>query len=239
MNITYLGHSGFLAETDAAYYLFDYIRGTLPPFKEEKALYVFASHWHEDHFSREIFGDVIYARAERYFISRDIPDHCRETGAEWFGDAAGKITITDADTEYGFLYGRVTTLRSTDEGVAFAVREDGGAAVYHAGDLNWWHWEGEPDPWNPDMEKAYQTEIGKLKGQTFDAAFVPLDPRLEDAYWYGLGYFEDQVSARHIFPMHFWNDYSVIPRYLREHRAEDRKYGEIHLITKENESYEI
>ena len=30
MKITYLGHSGFLAETDDAYFLFDYYKGTMP-----------------------------------------------------------------------------------------------------------------------------------------------------------------------------------------------------------------
>lgn len=33
---------------------------------------------------------------------------------------------------------------STDEGVAFLVTAEG-RTVFHAGDLNWWHWEGE-DP---------------------------------------------------------------------------------------------
>ena len=49
MEITYLGHSGFLVETSAAYLLFDYIRGNLPEFDKAKRLYVFASHAHSDH----------------------------------------------------------------------------------------------------------------------------------------------------------------------------------------------
>ena len=55
MIITYLGHSGFLVETETAYFLFDYIRGTLPEFSEKKKLYVFASHAHKDHWNPEIF----------------------------------------------------------------------------------------------------------------------------------------------------------------------------------------
>ncbi len=39
----------------------------------------------------------------------------------------------------------IRTLRSTDEGVAFVVHY-AGKTIYHAGDLNWWHWKkGEPD----------------------------------------------------------------------------------------------
>ena len=47
----------------------------------------------------------------------------------------------------------IRTLRSTDEGVAFVVHY-AGKTIYHAGDLNWWHWEGEPD------EKKYRDASG-------------------------------------------------------------------------------
>jgi L-ascorbate metabolism protein UlaG (beta-lactamase superfamily) len=57
MEITYLGHSGFLVETSDAYFLFDYIRGELPAFSKEKRLYVFASHAHHDHWDSAIFTD--------------------------------------------------------------------------------------------------------------------------------------------------------------------------------------
>ena len=54
MKITYIHHSAFLVETESAYLLFDYFQGKLPEFSEEKPLYVFASHRHPDHFSKEI-----------------------------------------------------------------------------------------------------------------------------------------------------------------------------------------
>ena len=71
----------------------------------------------------------------------------------------------------------VETLPSTDEGVAFLVTADG-KTIFHAGDLNWWHWEGEPDPWNSDMEKAFQVYAEPLRGRAIDLAMLPLDPRL-------------------------------------------------------------
>mgnify|MGYP000382206809 FL=1 len=49
---------------------------------------------------------------------------------------------------------RIQTLKSTDAGVAFLV-ECEGRTIYHAGDLNWWHWEGEPDAYNEHMKMAY------------------------------------------------------------------------------------
>ena len=53
------------------------------------------------------------------------------------------------------------TLRTTDEGVAFLVTcKD--KRIYHAGDLNWWHWEEESIDYNRQMRKDYQREIRKL-----------------------------------------------------------------------------
>jgi hypothetical protein len=110
--------------------------------------------------------------------------------------------------------------KSTDIGVAFMVRE-GGICFYHAGDLNWWHWEGETKAKNRNMEVNYKREIERLKGllqeRRLTVAFVPLDPRLENAYWYGMSFFMQTVGAEYVFPMHFWEDYAVIDRYIAEH----------------------
>lgn len=239
MQVTYLGHSGFLVETEAAYYLFDYIRGTLPEFAADKSLYVFASHSHGDHFNELIFEEKITENATAYYLSRDIRKNYRRKSPEWMEQYQGKIhwiMERETMTDDGFI---VEGLHSTDIGVAFVIREESGRNIYHAGDLNWWHWEGEPDPWNPDMEKSYTREINRLKGMHFDVAFVPLDPRLEHAYWYGLDYFLKKVQADHVFPMHFWEDYNVIPKYLKEHPLEDGTHTIIHLISQEDEKYEI
>ena len=51
MNIRYLKHSGVLIETKTARYLFDYIGGDIP--RSEKPLYIFVSHSHPDHYTKE------------------------------------------------------------------------------------------------------------------------------------------------------------------------------------------
>ncbi len=66
---------------------------------------------------------------------------------------------------------KIRTLRSTDEGVAFLVEYDG-RILYHAGDLNWWHWEEESKAYNTMMRRNYQHEINKLHGVRIDVAFV-------------------------------------------------------------------
>ena len=49
--------------------------------------------------------------------------------------------------------------------------------IYHAGDLNWWHWEGEEPAWNRDMEVRFQRYLEPLRRRHIDLAMVPLDPR--------------------------------------------------------------
>ena len=51
MKVTFIHHSSFLVETESRYLLFDYFQGELPDMKDDKPLYILASHRHGDHFS--------------------------------------------------------------------------------------------------------------------------------------------------------------------------------------------
>ena len=163
--ITYLNHSGFLAETDSHILLFDYfpdcasIDGTLsdgifhPKTSSGKQLAVFISHSHHDHFTPAVFDWAKIYPDTLYFVGKDIrriPDGVRVFRMR--GD-----DMVNAD---GFC---VSALRSTDAGVAFIVKTDG-LLLYHAGDLNDWRWEGEPESDNARMSTAYQKEMQKLSG---------------------------------------------------------------------------
>ncbi len=103
----------------------------------------------------------------------------------------------------------VETLRSTDQGVAFVVSFDD-KTIYHAGDLNWWHWKGYTEQGNRLMAKRYQEEINLLRGRHIDVAFVPTDPRLEEFYELGLQYFLEQTETDIVYPMHLWKHYDLI-----------------------------
>jgi hypothetical protein len=220
MRVTYLGHSGFLVETDNACYLFDYIRGTLPEWEKDKPLYVFVSHSHGDHFSTKIFEEEIAKQAAAYILSYDLKKKMERTHSALLHKNNTCILFAEPGKEISLPDCSVTSLKSTDIGVAFVVKE-GDTCFYHAGDLNWWHWEGESKAWNRNMEVNYKREIERLKGllqeSRLTAAFVPLDPRLENAYWYGMSFLMQTVGAEYVFPMHFWEDYAVIDRYIAEH----------------------
>ncbi len=73
----------------------------------------------------------------------------------------------------------IQTLKSTDAGVAFVVQTED-VHLYHAGDLNWWAWPDDTPEEAAGMKQAYWAQLDKLRGQHFDLAFVPLDPRLEN-----------------------------------------------------------
>lgn len=118
---------------------------------------------------------------------------------------------------------RIRTLKSTDSGVAYLISLHG-IHIYHAGDLNWWHWEEEGTCYNNNMAANYKREIKKLATaeKNIDIAFIPLDSRLGNSYYYGLKYFCETINAQIIFPMHFWEDYSCQKRFVGEHGYGER-----------------
>ena len=169
-----------------------------------------------------------YPEAE-YILSRDVRLRPEEKG-EW-------IHSVKAREEYEIKGLRIRTLRSTDQGVAFVVEAEG-KRIYHAGDLNWWHWEGEDKAWNNNMAANYKREVDRLSGQYFDAAFVPLDPRLSDACSLGLRYFLEQTDAEHVFPMHFWGDYEVCRR-IRKEKDLQGMLEHVHPVEYQGQEWEL
>lgn len=206
MKVTYILHSGFALELEGASLLFDYYKGELPIFDKGKPLYVFASHRHHDHFNRDILGLRGQGYDLRFILSKDI--RLKDDGEDIFRMGAGASLDLDGL--------KISTLKSTDEGVAFIV-ETGGRAVYHAGDLNLWVWKEESADYNAGMTKKYLKQIDSIAGRHFDVAFLPLDPRQEDDREKGLLAFLQRCDADHIFPMHMWDDYSVIPSLKKAH----------------------
>ncbi len=211
MQIHYIFHSGFLAETASGYYLFDYYQGRLPLLDTGKPITVFSSHGHGDHYNPQIFpilkalgmGDI-YAVLSKDIAPRKHP-------------ADIPVLRADANRTYTLPQGeQLETLRSTDQGVAFllATRE---GLVYHAGDLNDWTWAGEDEQENRRMRANYRQEIDQLKGRCIDVAFLPLDPRQEEHYADGLAYFLATVGPARAYPMHYWQQPGVIRQFLQEY----------------------
>lgn len=219
-SIQYLHHSGFLVDTGSRKLLFDWDGSEPVPELGETPACIFVSHGHEDHYSKKIYslrekspqtvlllsddisakkGALPIAPGERKEIFTPRPENARE------GEPLPPVTVR--------------TLPSTDEGVAFLVHADG-LSLYFAGDMNWWYWEDEPDPWNPDMAQMYTERVDSLKGEQIDLAFLPVDPRLGQEMLLGPDYFMKTVGAQMVFPMHFWDDFSVFDAMENDPRTE-------------------
>lgn len=247
IKVTYLYHSGFAVELNRFLLVFDYIKakgqglggGFAPELLDDKQLLVFASHKHPDHFQLSAFAWAEnISKNTCYFVGNDIrlnekylerngisPDILKRLNRM----AGGSVYKSPED---GF---QVEALRSTDQGAAFLVTAEG-KCIYHAGDLNYWYWEEEPLEWNKKMERDYKAEIDKIAGRHIDAAFVPLDPRLEKGYGLGMDYFLQKVNAEKIFPMHMWGNYEVIERYKQTETGK-RFAGKIAVVSEENTEF--
>ena len=130
MQLTYIFHSGFALETDHCILVFDYWMdpaGVMPRLLQSlKPLYVFSSHFHEDHFNRDIFSWQTRKANVRYILSKDILKHRRaqkEEADAWLGKGA--------TWEDELL--RVTATGSNDSGVSWVIETDG-KRIFHAGD---------------------------------------------------------------------------------------------------------
>jgi len=241
MKITYIHHSSFLVELEQTYLLFDYFYGEIPELKQDKPLFVFVSHRHEDHFSKLIFELAVKHTDIIYFISDDIweskiPD-----------ELYGKVQFMGPNEQENFRYNDKTisvyTFKSTDEGVAYLIDVED-SRIYHAGDLNYWYWEGEAKAWNNNQKVDYRRELQKISeivkrdNKVPDIAFIPADSRLGDYFYLGVEDYMNIVGASHVFPMHMSGDFSVGDR-LKNHEAIKKYSDNIVKINEQNESFEV
>jgi L-ascorbate metabolism protein UlaG (beta-lactamase superfamily) len=209
--ITYLFHSGYAVETANHFIIFDYYQpfsgdklniadGVLTSefLKNKKNVSVLASHAHGDHFDPTILKWEKDNPNIHYILSNDIHTKTKALNHHMVS-AYEKLTVGAIDIE---------TFGSTDQGISFFIQVDG-LAIFHAGDLNWWHWSGESQKERAHAEKIFKAEIEKIVGQEIDLAFFPVDRRLEEAYCIGAEYFAAKLKPKLLLPMHFGNDYGA------------------------------
>lgn len=226
MRVIFIHHSCFVAEVDEKVLIFDWFAGdrvdgfwfggVLPEYAKDTPVYVFASHKHRDHFDMDVLRWALRYPRIHYIFSRDCKMSPRFLEKHGFSpEIREKITYVSAGERYEVGGLSVETFRSTDAGVAFYV-EINGVALFHAGDLNDWRWDGAGDLVNGAMTASYRTQIRRLAGKKVHLAFVPLDPRLGKYQGAGMDYFLKQVDADYVFPMHMWQDYSGIAEYRKK-----------------------
>lgn len=204
--VDYLGGSGFLIGLGDTGMLFDASehgadRRILPDkqaLAAFKRMYVFISHHHDDHFSQSVYD--LCGNDAVYIVGFDVPQPHRG------------VRMSPGE-ERGFGPVSVKAFGSTDDGVSFLVNYEG-IVLFHAGDLNLWHWRDESSITEIEAaEKAFYACVEPIPKQQIDVAFFPVDPRQGSMYDAGAGYFVMTVKPRILVPMHFQGRADVALRF--------------------------
>ena len=205
MRVTHLYHSGFLIEFERRTLLFDWypisremLAHDLGLIRPDRKLYVFVSHAHADH-----YVPVIWQLAERF-------PGCEPTyivDAPISHNAPPELDLDVVACEPEQIYEidegmEVTTLNSTDEGLAFCVDVDG-RTIYHAGDLSVWWWPERDRKLNEFSEAQCSYFLEVLEGKHIELALLPITPRAGAEGDRGIELFMKQVGADVVVPMHY------------------------------------
>lgn len=226
IKITYLDHSGFLVETKDCAIMFDYSNGAIPELAIDTRLYVFVSHSHRDHFNPDIFKLQERYPHVVYILSYDVKTA-----------NAGSVYRFAPEESFSFPHFDLKTTDSTDEGVSFLLTLHDGQTIFHAGDLNWWTWIGEDTEEDARiMEQRFKKEVNRLAGIPIDIAFLPLDPRQQDRYFWGFDYFMRRLDISLAFPMHFWGNDKIIDRLLASEHSQGYR-DRISVLRKSGDTY--
>lgn len=208
MRVTYLAHSGFMVETDEVIMVFDYYRDpshsvvkTLEKRPDTPVIF-FVSHHHRDHYNPDIFN-LAQNHKRVYVLSNDVEARDTNSRLAIQGMSAGDYV---ENLPAGIS---VKAYPSTDEGVSFMVSTRSGRKIFHAGDLNLWHWNEEATKEEVAKVTAeFKKIINRIAEETpqIDVAFFPVDVRQGKDFAIGATMFMETVKVKNFFPMHFDGD---------------------------------
>lgn len=219
LHVTYHYHSGFSLVMGDVLLIFDYWLGEQQELPEQcrmtpeiiasyKEVYVFISHEHPDHLDPEVFtwqdaGNVTY------IVSSSMPV-----------DVPGR-RLAPYETLRFPPHVSVTAYDSTDLGVSFLVDVDG-VRIFHAGDLNFWHWREESTAREiEEADRAFRAAMVPLAKEPVDVAFFPADPRQGMLFDAGANYYQMTVKPRLLIPMHFFDRGDLVREYARRSRSRE------------------
>ncbi|MCM1482829.1 MAG: MBL fold metallo-hydrolase [Muribaculaceae bacterium] len=209
--ITYLEHSGFAITTPEVILVFDYYRDpshALHKILEQNPstpVIFFVTHRHQDHYNKSIY-ELAQNHKRVYVVSNDVPAREIPSTLAVQGMSAG-------DYVEGLPGGvSVKAYASTDEGVSYYVIIGTGETIFHAGDLNDWHWQAEST--QREVEKAdadFRKVVNRIASEhpSVDIAMFPVDVRQGDDFARGARTFLDTIAVKDFFPMHFDGDYKL------------------------------
>lgn len=208
LKIIYHYHSGFSVQVGGTLLVFDYWEGEdrslsqvgrinqkfLSAFEK---IYVFISHAHQDHLDPIVYMWENEGLPVSYIVSSDMPVGTR-----------GKRIAPGQQKQLSDQVS-VKAFQSTDLGVAFLV-EAYGLHIFHAGDLNLWHWRQESSLREIEAaEQAFYEAVEPISQEHIDVAMFPVDPRQGLMYDAGANHFILSYKPRVFIPMH-WQERSEV-----------------------------
>ena len=206
MRLTYIYHSGFAIETHNFTMIIDYFQDSLGEkrgvvydrlLSRPNRLYVLSTHGHPDHFNPEILEWRKRRSDIHYIFSKDIMSVFKGTEPD--------IVYLEKDGVYKDDLIEVKAFGSTDIGLSYKITTEK-KVVFHAGDLNNWHWNEESTKEESQAaETNFLKEIDHVAKSTpkIDVAMFPVDPRQGKDFMLGAEQFLGKIPTELFIPMHF------------------------------------
>lgn len=185
----------------------------------DKPCYFLSSHVHNDHFNPFVLRFFDYVQEQKaqgkafpevhFVFSRDIRAKRKKLCMPYVEAGAVSFIKKGERLEFEKDGLSVEAFGSTDIGVSFLVTVDG-MHVFHAGDLNEWHWQEESTEQEIEQaKKAYKRELSFIQSQMagrsgFDVAMFPCDPFMERNFFSGAIALIHAIPTSLLVPMHVW-----------------------------------
>ncbi|MDO5022720.1 MAG: hypothetical protein Q4E07_05210 [Eubacteriales bacterium] len=109
----------------------------------------------------------------------------------------------------------VRVFDAAGQGLCFLVNSHS-TSIFHAGDLNLWHWRDERQALEiAKTEKAYYEAVEKIPKEPLDLCMFPLDPNQGSLFEAGANHIMMSLKPKLFLPMHFGFNFDAVREYSR------------------------
>ena len=228
MQIHYLDNSGFCIFLENTTLIIDYYNDksdgdrtvdsgviTEEELKKNKKTYVLNTHKHADHFNTCVLDWKQKNEEIKYIFDSGIMHGISKREYD--------ISFLSEGEEYKDDSIWVKAYGSTDIGISFMIKAEG-YTIYHAGDLNFWHWEDEAG--ERFVKRAKTQFLNKLDAiikeeYDIDIMFFPVDYRMGERGDLGSVMAKEALKPKVFIPMHFQKEFDRIEKYKKENEDKD------------------
>ena len=164
--------------------------------------------------SREHHDPAIYTWKKSYPITYVLSSDVKQEA-----DAGSNVRVIREGESLSVANVHVRACGSTDAGVSFLVHM-GGITIFHAGDLNLWHWREENTLREiAQAEEDFYQTVAQIPETDIDICMFPVDPNLGGFYDAGANHFIMARRPAVFFPMHWAQRSEIAEDYARRMHA--------------------